>query len=457
MTLKPLLSGLLTVLMISTASIALAAPTQKHDAKADAKAAKTEASDTGKVMEMPKAEAPTEAVLAPGAEVKFPDESPSGGSDVATEAVDPNPNPKKEEGGPLHSSIKWILFIVLILFVGVLLQLNNVIGLLGELSGKAAVNWGKWNPRIMVIFMLSFLFATIWEMGHDSQWFLPESAAEHGKDIDYMFDMTTWFILIVFFITQFALFYFPYKYRHNPAKRAYFYAHNDKLEIIWTVIPAIALAVMITGGLKVWNAITAPPPPGTQNIEVYAFQFGWKARYSGVDKELGKHNFRLINGENDLGVDWTDGKSHDDIITQEIHLPVNVLVNFKYRAKDVIHSAYMPYFRSQINVVPGVPTNFWLKPTITTSEMREILQKKGRKNAAVWDYYMFCNKICGSAHYNMKIKMVVETQAEYDKWLNAQKATYVSMNEPETPAAPAETTPAPADSTKKDKKIALLN
>ncbi|MBI3235650.1 MAG: hypothetical protein HYZ42_16705 [Bacteroidetes bacterium] len=93
----------------------------------------------------------------------------------------------------------------------------------------------------------------------------------------------------------------------------------------------------------------------------------------------------------------------------------------------------MPYFRAQMNVVPGVPTNFWLKPIKTTADMKEILRREGRKDVDTWDYYVYCNKICGSAHYNMKIKMVVETEEEYNKWLSAQKATYSSME-----AAPAE-------------------
>lgn len=382
----------------------------------------TAASDT--LADTPKAE---ETTFDPS-KAEFPADELNGGSEVAIEKEDYNPAPVKEDGNFLKQSITWLLILTLLVLLLVMLQLNGAIGLLGEISGKPAIDWNKWNPRLMVLFVVGFFYAGIWEYNHDKQFFFPQSASEHGAKIDSMFNLTTLLILIVFFITQAALFLFAYLYRARKGHKAYYYPHNDRLEVIWTIIPAIALAVLITNGLKTWNGITAAPPKDAQNIEIYAYQFGWKARYAGADKELGTHNFRLISAENEMGVNWKDAKSHDDLILSEVHLPVNKHVNFKFRAKDVIHSAYMPYFRAQMNVVPGVPTNFWMKPVITTKDMRDILRQQGRANTNDWDYYIYCNKICGSAHYNMKIKMVVETEAEYNKWLSEQKSAYAGLN-----------------------------
>lgn len=122
----------------------------------------------------------------------------------------------------------------------------------------------------------------------------------------------------------------------------------------------------------------------------------------------------------------------DDILPTEIHVPVDEPVNLNFRARDVIHSAYMPYFRIQMNCVPGMPTSFWFVPTKTTKDMRA--EKKDPK----FDYYLFCAKICGAAHFNMKIKVVVESRAEYNKWLASQQPKF--MKQAETPAA----APAPA-------------
>ncbi|MDZ4757967.1 MAG: cytochrome c oxidase subunit II [Bacteroidota bacterium] len=421
----------------------------KHDEKADT--SKKEAAKIGLAAKSGEVEPSADKTLTgPLMELAQPDKE---------DPENPFPAPQKEEP-TINKFVKWTLIAVSLLFLIVILSLFNVIGLMGDVSGKPAIDWNKWNPRLMVLFLIAFLSAGVYEAIADSDYYMPESASEHGVGIDNMFSLTTVLILIVFFITQAALFIFPYKYRMRKGHTAYFYSHNDRLEIIWTVIPAIALSILITGGLKSWNSITSPAPTDAQHIEVYAKQFGWTARYEGKDMKLGKHNFRLIKDDNDLGIDWSDAKSHDDVQNNsEIHLIKGKNVEFKFRAKDVIHSAYMPYFRLQMNVVPGVPTSFWMKPILTTLEMRNVLRANGRPDANDFEYYLYCNKICGSAHYNMKIKVVVEDEESYNKWWATQKADYVKMNEPEAPAAatPASVPATPTDTSKKDKAVAMIS
>ncbi len=130
-----------------------------------------------------------------------------------------------------------------------------------------------------------------------------------------------------------------------------------------------------------------------------------------------------------------DGSANDDKITTEIVLVKNKPYVFKFRARDVIHSAYMPDFRVQMNCVPGMPTQFAFTPTMTTEETR-----KARNNAE-YDYYLYCNKICGGAHYNMKIKVtVVDSEAEFNTWIASQTPFVAPMS------APAPAGNAPADS-----------
>jgi cytochrome c oxidase subunit 2 len=117
---------------------------------------------------------------------------------------------------------------------------------------------------------------------------------------------------------------------------------------------------------------------------------------------------------NALGVDTNDVNAYDDVVTNELHLEVNQPVDLAFRAKDVIHSALLPHFRVQMNVVPGLPTKFSFTPTVTTAEMRTKMNKPG------FDYVLLCNKICGSAHYRMKMKVVIDTKEEYQKWINSQ-------------------------------------
>ena len=154
-----------------------------------------------------------------------------------------------------------------------------------------------------------------------------------------------------------------------------FYADNDRLEAIWTIIPVIALAGLILYGLYTWTDImTVEENEDALVVELYAQQFNWKARYAGEDGVLGDANVRFLqdfDGKNLVGIDATDPNGFDDIVVQELHLPAGREVIFKMRSQDVLHSAYMPHFRAQMNCVPGMITEFAFIPTITTEEIRQ--------------------------------------------------------------------------------------
>jgi cytochrome c oxidase subunit 2 len=181
-------------------------------------------------------------------------------------------------------------------------------------------------------------------------------------------------------------------------------------------------------------------------IELYAQQFNWKARYSGDDGVLGDANVRFLqdfDGKNQVGIDATDPNGFDDVVVQELHLPVGREVVFKMRSQDVLHSAYMPHFRAQMNCVPGMITEFAFVPVTTTSDMRQnpdVVAKVKKINKIrvenskalvangeealepyAFDYLLLCNKICGASHYNMQMKIIVETPEEFEKWIANQQ------------------------------------
>jgi cytochrome c oxidase subunit 2 len=272
------------------------------------------------------------------------------------------------------------------------------------------------------------------------------SASEHGPEIDRLMIISMVVIFIVQTITQFLLHYFAFKYKGEKGRKALFYADNDKLEYIWTVIPVIVLAGLIMYGLFTWTDImNVDEDDDPLVVELYAQQFNWKARYAGEDNVLGKANVRLINlnNANILGLDESDPNAQDDVITTELHLPVGRPVLFKMRSQDVLHSAYMPHFRAQMNCVPGMITQFSFTPTVTTEEMRlnpdiyekvkninrirvnksKKLQAKGEEplDRYEFDYLLLCNKICGKSHYNMQMKIIVESEEDYNEWLKEQK------------------------------------
>jgi cytochrome c oxidase subunit 2 len=283
-------------------------------------------------------------------------------------------------------------------------------------------------------------------------------------------------LALIFFvqtITQFLLHYFAFKYRGKEGQKALYFADNNKLEAIWTIIPVIVLAGLILYGLYTWNNIMFVDEEDKQDalvIELYAKQFGWEARYAGDDKTLGKANVRLIEGINTLGVDLADPAAQDDKVVTELHLPVGKKVIFKMRSQDVLHSAYMPHFRAQMNCVPGMITQFSFTPTVTTADMRNdeaIMAKVNKINKIrinnskkivaeggtaldpyTFDYLLLCNKICGASHYNMQMKIVVDTPADFKAWLKEKPTLAQQWKEANAPK-PVEVTPdVTVDSTK---------
>jgi cytochrome c oxidase subunit 2 len=275
---------------------------------------------------------------------------------------------------------------------------------------------------------------------------MSNSASAHGPVIDNLMVISMIIIFITQTITQFLLHYFAFKYKGEKGKKALYFADNNKLEAIWTIIPVIVLAGLIIYGLNTWISIMGVDESDDPLIvELYAQQFNWKARYGGADNTLGKSNVRLIDIDraNILGLDEADPNAQDDVITTELHLPVGRPVLFKMRSQDVLHSAYMPHFRAQMNCVPGMITQFGFTPTVTTDDMRQtpemvekvsninkirrdksdvlIAKGEGALDSYEFNYLLLCNKICGKSHYNMQMKIVVETQEEYDAWMKEQK------------------------------------
>jgi cytochrome c oxidase subunit 2 len=300
----------------------------------------------------------------------------------------------------------------------------------------------KYNGYLLFAFLVFIYGITIFSFAKYGKMLLPMPASEHGADYDQLMWISFAIIFFVQTVTQFLLHYFGYKYRGEKGKKALFYADNDKLEFIWTIIPVIVLASLILYGLYSWvNIMDINDEDDPLVVELYAQQFNWTARYGGDDNVLGDASVRLIdiNSANILGLDSGDPNGADDVIVKELHLPVGRKVNFFMRSQDVLHSAYMPHFRAQMNCVPGMVTQFSFTPTVTTEEMRlqpEIVDKvkrtnvlraaraaEGDPNSDPWefDYVLLCNKICGKSHYNMQMKIIVESEEDFNKWLKEQK------------------------------------
>ena len=317
-----------------------------------------------------------------------------------------------------------LIALVVLLTIAAMVQLVRVNELLSEITNKDTnevtdVDNNK-NGILFLIIGFGFLAFVIWQMITWDHLLLPPASSIHGAEIDTLMKVSMTLILVVFFALSPMLFYFAYKYRGRKENKAYFFAHNNKLEIFWTVVPTIILTALIVYGLRTWDRAMNPDVSEATVIEVYSKQFDWTARYSGIDNVLGDANYKLVEGRNTLGVDINDKNSADDIVVREVHLPVNKPVLLKFRSRDVIHSAFLPHFRVQMNCVPGLSTQFAFTPTKTTAEMKD-------SEGEDFEYVLLCNKICGSAHFNMQMKFIVESEEDYNKWISSQKTIQNSL------------------------------
>ena len=308
-----------------------------------------------------------------------------------------------------------LLFFLMCVFIGIIGKILKVYELSREMQGKhVAFDWRKLQGVLFAVTLVAGLYGTYWSYAVQGAMSVTEAASVHGEDIDFMFWVTTIICTIVFILTHIFLFGFSFKYRGSVERKAYFYPHNNAVERIWTIVPAVVLTTLVLLGFFTWRNITNPSEAEQKKailVEVRGEQFKWNIRYSGTDNQVGSSNYKLITPTNGLGIDFKDRKSWDDKLAGEIVIPVNRPVRVLIGSKDVLHSFYIPDFRVQLNAVPGMPTFFQFTPKFTTAEMRE------KNNDPKFDYTLLCAKICGSGHYNMQSKVTVVSDAEYAAWL----------------------------------------
>lgn len=361
-----------------------------------------------------------------------------------------------------------VIILTIVLAIVVIIQIGRLSELAAKIRGEkeAEAESDKRNAYGMMVFLVLFLLFTIGSAFYYKNsilWFGPHvSASAHGSSLDKIFNVTLFFTGIVFVATQVLLFWYAYKYRKQEGKKALYISHNNKLEVIWTAIPAVVMTFLVVSGLDAWNDVMADVTPtevaGEDYIEIEAtgMQFAWLLRHPGADNLLGTRNYQLIDGTNPLGQDWTDEKNHDDIQPDKIVLPVGKKVRVRITSRDVLHNFDLPHFRIKMDAVPGMPTYFVFTPTVTTEQYRKnlgALDKNGEPLYPEWhtpsdptdpesvprwkafNYELACAELCGNGHYSMRRIVEIVTEEEYERWLGEQKSYYeTSIKKEEVPA-----------------------
>ena len=341
----------------------------------------------------------------------------------------------------------FLIFAILILGFIITFQIARASEFVSVIRGeeKTRKQSNKINGVLLLVFLVLGLFGVYWThhtLG-DKILKFGSSASDHGRLVDNMMLYTLIATGIVFFATQILLFWYSFKYQESEKRTAYYFPHNNKLELLWTVVPAIVLTILIGFGLVYWYRITGAAPQNAMQVEITASQFKWEFRYPGKDGVFGKKYYKNIDEahDNPLGQIWDDEANHDEIFLpagQALHLIVGKPVKLIIGSKDVIHSVGLPHFRLKMDAVPGTPTTLWFTPIKTTKQMQE------ETGNSKFVYEIACDQMCGQGHTGMRGEIVVETQEEFDQWMASQKPKYAQMKEDLEGGAAA---PAPAAGT----------
>ncbi len=225
-------------------------------------------------------------------------------------------------------------------------------------------------------------------------WWLPNTAAEphhsastFGKEIDSLFLIILWITGIVFIGTQIALVWASFAFVDRPGRVATYFHGSQRLEVIWTIIPAAILVFIALYQMGTWAQIkfrsAAPKVPPL--AEITARQFQWVMRYPGPDGKL---------------------HTQDDLFTvNDLHFVKNRTALIHLKSSDVIHSFFLPQMRIKQDAVPGLTIPVWFDADTAGK------------------YELVCAELCGWGHYKMRGNVTVhETEEEFQKWLDERLA-----------------------------------
>ncbi len=236
-------------------------------------------------------------------------------------------------------------------------------------------------------------------------WWLPPDVSVHGADIDFMIIAIHWFMLILFVGWGGFIAYCLVRFRQRPDHVAVYQPIEARWNRWLEVGVAVAeAAVLVVFAMPVWAKIKndLPQQGDTLVVRVVAEQFKWLFHYPGKDGKFGRTAAEFYADDNPAGLDFDDDDGVDDITVRGFHFPVDRPVIARLTAKDVIHSFKIPVMRITQDAVPGMEIAIWFQAKET-----------GR-------FQLGCAQLCGLGHYEMKADLVIESQQDFQKWLDEE-------------------------------------
>jgi cytochrome c oxidase subunit 2 len=235
---------------------------------------------------------------------------------------------------------------------------------------------------------------------------LPPLASEHGKDVDTLLNYIHILMAVLFVGWGSYFLYVLFRFRQTKTPRAdHVGVTSATPKVLELMVVLVESALLLLFALPMWAKLTdlraVSTEKGVTDVRVVAEQFQWNFRYPGSDGVFGRQDPKLVSSDNPLGYDKTDPHTADDVTPPvgEMHLPVGKPALLRISSKDVIHSFKVVAFRLTQDAIPGVPATVQVTPT-----------KTGR-------YMITCAQLCGSGHAKMAGYVVVESEADYQKWL----------------------------------------
>lgn len=197
----------------------------------------------------------------------------------------------------------------------------------------------------------------------------PTQASTLAPEVDllylFLIAVSAFFTILIFFVVLF----FAIRYRRGTRADRTEPKEDLRLEITWIVIPFLLTMVMFAWGAKVYFEQRRPPADAL-DIYVTGKQWMWK--------------FQHMEGRREIN---------------ELHVPLGRPVRLTMTSVDVIHSFFVPAFRTKMDVLPGRFTTLWFQAT-----------KAGR-------FHLFCSQYCGTLHSGMVGYIVVQDPVQYQEWL----------------------------------------
>jgi len=255
---------------------------------------------------------------------------------------------------------------------------------------------------LLVLGVWSFVGYEAWLLGPSPEgyrWWWPPEISTYGEDIDFLFYLISFMILVFFVLTFVILIYAVFKFSAKREDKAVFSHGNHKLEMLWTAVPAALLLVIAFSQMSTWAAIKfdATTEGDETFCEIWASQFDWRYRYPGLDGRFG---------------------TADDIeVPYELVVPVGEKVKFDLRSRDVLHSFFVPMLRVKQDAVPGMTIPIWFE--VDEEEFNAEFDGKADKS-----FDIICAELCGWGHYKMSGRVKVVSRAEFDAWMQEKIDNY---------------------------------